>query len=964
MNGYSETINTLASTFTSSVVGSSGAGNYTLTVGSSTSGPATNSTVFNGILQDNIGSGSGVMNVAYNLYNTNYNATLGGVNTYSGLTTLTRGIVYISNSSSLGKHEGSGGLGTVVTSSGSLYMQGGISVGDESLVLNGNMNNGSLYNFSGNNVWGGSITLGSASTIWNQSGSLTVNPASGSAVSGTNLPLTISGNGSSTISGTVSLGTGALTTNNGIVTLMVGNVYSGLTSVANSSVLNIRNSTSLGTSAVTVENGATLQLQGGISVGNALTLKGVGVSSAGSLRSISGDNIYNGAITLSTNTVRINADLNSLTLNGNIAGGSIALYVGGSGNTIMNGVLSGSGGSVTWGATPSQLTVNTSFVKDGAGTVTFVGVNTYTGETVLDGGLLQLGANNVISNSSNVIFDGGRLHTGGYGESVGTLSVLAESSSVTLGSGSHTLSFSGLGTLDYKTLTINGWSGTAGSAGSDGVLRVGNSLSFTRAQLDQFKFSYSSATYSSVQLSDGELVPGITGATGFVNVRITNSGTTNGSWSGSTGGTYTFTPSGNNATINAAEIYTYIYNNYGNVTINTALAAGTQVGQVDINNAVTGDLNSNRNRTLTMNANGDINVNQSITLASSASSDINYTTHSLVLNSTTGSINILAPISTQRVTGNGSQIWYSYSGTSGSITMSAPMGTIYASVAGTLNTSGTVNTNGTAYDGAAGAISLSSMGFRILSTITATSRYNAAQYGNISITNTGTSVTSGGGENDGISGVITGKNFTKAGVGSLKLSANNGWNGTTTISGGTIQLGTGTTVTNATGNIPNTSAVYLAGGDLNDGGFNETMGALWLTNNSTITTGSTSHSLIFSSPGTFTAGKVLTIIGWTGASESIALNKFGGVVATSTEFITTNGARQNVVLGGLNQYGKILYGLAGNVATTSSQIFINTTRLNTTQLGQIQFLNSATNGYYTTVQKASPSFEIVPGVSK
>ena len=54
MNGYSETVNTLASTFTSSVVSSSGTGNYTLTIGSSTLGPATNSTVFNGILQDNI----------------------------------------------------------------------------------------------------------------------------------------------------------------------------------------------------------------------------------------------------------------------------------------------------------------------------------------------------------------------------------------------------------------------------------------------------------------------------------------------------------------------------------------------------------------------------------------------------------------------------------------------------------------------------------------------------------------------------------------------------------------------------------------------------------------------------------------------------------------------------------------------------------------------------------------------
>jgi len=360
--------------------------------------------------------------------------------------------------------------GTSVANLGTLYMYNNISVGDESLTINGVGNSGSLRSVSGTNVWGGTITLASNSTIYLDAGSLTLNPASGSAISSSNFDLTISGGGSSTISGTVSLGTGKLTTNNGTVTLLTGNTYSGLTSVG-SGILNVRNNTSLGTSAVTVANGASLQLQGGITVSNALTLNGVG--SGGSLRSLSGDNSYNGAITLLTNAVRINTDANSLTINGNINGSSITLYVGGSGNTIMNGVLSGTGGLLTWGISPTQLTVNTSFVKDGTGTVSFVGVNTYSGHTVLDAGLLQLGASEVINNSSNVIFDGGRLNTGGYNESVGTLSVLAESSSVSLGSGGHVLSFVGLGTLDYKTLTILGWEGTAGASGTAGVLRIG-----------------------------------------------------------------------------------------------------------------------------------------------------------------------------------------------------------------------------------------------------------------------------------------------------------------------------------------------------------------------------------------------------------------------------------------------------------------------------------------------------------
>jgi autotransporter-associated beta strand protein len=311
MNGYSETINTLSSTFTQSVVSSSGSGNYTLTIGTGGSSLATDNTIYNGILQDNIGSGSGSMNVEYNLYNNAYTATLGGVNTYSGLTTVTLGRLAITNSSALGAHASSGGLGTVVSSTGQLQLSNNISVGDESLTINGNLNNGVLYNNGGTNVWGGTITLGSVSTIWNNAGSLTVNPVSGTAISSANLGLTTAGNGSITFSGTVSLGTGTLNTYNGTVTMMVGNNYSGLTTV-NSGVLNIRNNTSLGTGSVSVLNGATLQLQGGIVVSNALTLNGVG--NGGALRSVSGVNEYAGGITLSTNAVRINTDANSLTI--------------------------------------------------------------------------------------------------------------------------------------------------------------------------------------------------------------------------------------------------------------------------------------------------------------------------------------------------------------------------------------------------------------------------------------------------------------------------------------------------------------------------------------------------------------------------------------------------------------------------------------------------------------------------
>jgi autotransporter-associated beta strand protein len=989
MNGYSETINTLASTFTSSVVGSSGSGNYTLTVGAGASGPGTNSTVYNGILQDNIGSGSGVMNVVYNLYGSNYNATLGGVNTYSGLTTITQGILYITNSSSLGKNNTTSGLGTVVSSNSSLYMQGGIIVGDESLVLNGASNNGSLYNVSGNNVWGGSITLGSASTIWNNSGTLTINPSSGSAIVSTNLGLTISGGGSSTVSGTVSLGTGGLTTNNGVVTLMTDNSYSGATSVANGSVLNVRTNVSLGTSAVTVANGATLQLQGGIVVSNVLTLNGLGVSNVGSLRSISGVNEYAGNITLSGVTpVRVNTDLNSLLISGNIIGGTTPLYFGssvgsGSVTTTVSGVISGGGGSLTWGTSPTQVALNTSVVKDNNFLTLVLSStsNSYTGATVLGSmnipnggsgaGTLLLGASEVINNGSHIVFNGGSLNTGGNIETVGLMSLLQDGGTLTLGGSVHDLKFSGIGTFDYKTLTISGWQGTAGSSGSAGDIYVGSSLFFTRQQLDQIKFSYNSGTFSSKQLSSGELVPDVSSVTTYANIRITTGATTNGSWSPQTptssstnvNTTYTFTPSGNNVTINVNEIYWAMYNRYSHVTINTTTspAVGTQSGIIDINAAMTEDLYSytGYNKTLTMNAAGDINVNQAIIMQSASTTQGNGNTHSITLNSSGGSINVYAAISTQQQSYSG---YCGVFGTSGNITLSAPLGNIYASVGGSITASGGLNGCSASYDGYGGAITITGGSVSIGSTITSSSRRGASTsyYGNVSITNTNTSVTGLGGVNDGVSGMITGNGFTKGGVGSLKISGTNGWLGTTTISGGTLQLGSGT-------NIPDASAVYFTGGNLNDGGFSETMGALFLSNSATITLGNAAHSLTFASAGTFAgtaSTTMLSIVGYNGLDATTAVTTNGTITSTSTVFVNYNGKKQSTVIGGMSQNGRILYGMSGATGNPTS-IFIKSA-MSGTQLGQIQFYNNGSNSYYSTTQKpvAGTNGEIVPNAPK
>ena len=93
------------------------------------------------------------------------------------------------------------------------------------------------------------------------------------------------------------------------------------------------------TGNTTVASGAALELIGGITIasGEDLTLIGTGEDSTGALRNISGDNTYNGNITLSTSAVRINSDSGTLTIGGTISNGSIGLTFGGAGNITVNG---------------------------------------------------------------------------------------------------------------------------------------------------------------------------------------------------------------------------------------------------------------------------------------------------------------------------------------------------------------------------------------------------------------------------------------------------------------------------------------------------------------------------------------------------------------------------------------------------------------------------------------------------
>lgn len=108
------------------------------------------------------------------------------------------------------------------------------------------------------------------------------------------------------------------------------------------------------------------------------------------------------------------------------------------------------------------------------------------------------------------------------------------------------------------------------------------------------------------------------------------------------------------------------------------------------------------------------------------------------------------------------------------------------------------------------------------------------------------------------------KKLVKAGTGSgvLTLAGANTYSGGTTITAGTLTCG-------AINTIPSTGTVTFNGGTLRTGvtaGFNQSAGTLALTNNSNIILGTGVHTLNFTNSAavSWTAGRTLTITGWTG----------------------------------------------------------------------------------------------------
>ena len=702
--------------------------------------------------------------------------TLSGANTYSGGTTLNAGTLGLGSPSALGS-------GILTINGGTLRAVGSPRTVTNAVVLNGDFTLGRLTHLSGNLTLGADLTLTSA------------NPDSGSAENST-----LGG----VISGAHSLTFADGTNPTGTLTLSGANTYSGTTTL-NSGALILGNSLAL-------QNSTFTQTGGTLSFGSLTAATFGGLAGSQNLALVNNSSV---AV--------------ALTLGGNNA------------PTTYSGILSGTG----------------SLTKSGSGTLTLSGANTYSGGTTLNAGTLGLGSASVLG-SGILTINGGTLRAVGSPRTVTNAVVLNGdftlgrlthlSGNLTLGadltltsanpdsgsaenstlggviSGAHSLTFAD-GTNPTGTLTLSGANTYSGTTTlNSGALILGNSLALQNSTFTQtggtLSFgSLTAATFGGLAGSQNLALLNNSSAAVALTLGGNNAPTT---YSGILSGTGSLTVTGSGThTLTGANTYS------GGTTLNAGtLAVGTATALGSGTLTIDGGILANS---------ADLTLTKAISLGNSGGT-INTTGGFLTLTNVISGSGAITKSGSNILTLSGDQTY------TGSTTVNAgtlKVGGALASSAISLGAGTTlIFANSQTYSGNISGSGRLAHEFSGTTTLTGTASQTGGTSivgGALQIGNGGTSgslagnvTLSGGGtlefnRSDAVTfagGVSGTGNLTKTGTGTLNLSGASTFTGITTVSAGTLAIGTAN-------RLPDGSALTVASGaTFSLGNFSETVGSL------------------------------------------------------------------------------------------------------------------------------------------
>ena len=568
----------------------------------------TGATVWSGVIQNS--GGAALTNIIYNSFGGVGSLTLSNTNTYTGNTTITAGLVTISNGAGLGNTS----TGNVtVSSGGALELQNNITTPAKAITISGVgtavAQAGALRNLSGSNVLAGTVTLGAAAIIQSDAGTLTLNTAA-TSIAAVTFGLTVQGAGNVLVSNAIT-GTTATVTKFGSGTLTVAgaNTYTGLNSALGGIFAVTGSATDViaNTSGLVVGGGGTFQYNGA-STGSTETLGALTLNNAnsgfGSIQSVYGTS-GNTALTFSSVTARnsgagvnylvtggLNGSTNMIVLNGQTTNSFInaGSFFGGSSYAFndtagfVRGMVYGtdsqtSAANALTPGTHSQITSNQSVGSS-------LSIRTLNISGTAD---LTMG-----TGTSLMLVDGGILETGGGSSTISggtainalltpdlTVRTDAVSDNLTI---STSIAALGLTKNGNGTLTLSAANQIQGTVRSQqGALIIGNSAALQRSTLDMNVVDSGSVTFGSfASLALGGLQGARSLSTGSANLTIGANGATT-TYSGALTGSGTITKSGGGTLILSGNNIGYTGGgstvNTGTLQLGNANAFGTAPGK-------------------------------------------------------------------------------------------------------------------------------------------------------------------------------------------------------------------------------------------------------------------------------------------------------------------------------------------------------------------------------------------------